>query len=353
MMARLSAAWLALGWAVTATATTPSMGCGEDSADGGTRTIEHNGIERTYRVLRPEQGGAPAPVILVFHGWGGNENEFLQDATVATLARERGYLVAAPRGLGSEDPDQSFNSWSFRGSTTGLDGDGLNALVSGDSTAICDDSKTPNYAYPSCADIRSNTCSWTHCQVDDVEFAVDLLKQLGAEYCVDLDHVYAVGGSNGGMFTWELAQNPKSAPLLRAIAPVIGLPHRGYLNPPGKSGPLPALLITGLEDEAVPPGAWEDDAFTTTSNGSDRYFYTGASAIMRTWSEAHNCSTQAPARPFESASANADCRTYCESEGGWPVVLDCRAPMGHTYAFEWSWGLILDFFDAHAASQTD
>jgi hypothetical protein len=32
----------------------------------------------------------------------------------------------------------------------------------------------------------------------------------------------------------------------------------------------------------------------------------------------------------------------------WPNVLDCRAAMGHTYALDWSWQLILDFFDAHS-----
>ena len=37
---------------------------------------------------------------MVFHGWGGDENEFLADKNVTTLADERGYIVVAPRGLG-------------------------------------------------------------------------------------------------------------------------------------------------------------------------------------------------------------------------------------------------------------
>jgi len=65
-----------------------------------------------------------------------------------------------------------------------------------------------------------------------------------------------------------------------------------------------------------------------------------------------------PARSFNTGTTQADCRTYCGggahgwsggSAGvGWPNALDCRAAMGHTYDFSWSWKLILDFFDAHS-----
>jgi polyhydroxybutyrate depolymerase len=337
---------LAPPWSAAAA---PSAGCGKALASGTYRMTDQN-VTRIYRVFVPSsyQPGTTHPMVIVFHGWGGDENEFLGDEKVTTLSDERGYIVVAPRGLGSAAPDSNPNSWSFRGSTTGVAG--------GD--AICDPYRTPNFTYPSCKNIARNTCSWTQCQADDVAFTLALVQEIESKLCVDTARVFASGGSNGGMFTWELGQNPASAPIFRAIASLIGLPHRGYLDPPGKSGGMPVLLITGTHDTTVPPGNWESANYTTTSDGN-AYYYTGASAIVRRWGTADSCPFQGqPAAAFITGIAQAQCRSYCGgsprgwsggSAGvGWPNVLDCRAVMGHTYDFSWSWRLTLDFFDAHS-----
>ncbi|MCJ7558040.1 MAG: alpha/beta hydrolase-fold protein, partial [Gammaproteobacteria bacterium] len=84
----------------------------------GTYTMEHGGVTRAFRVHLPKGYNSknPAPLVLIFHGWGGNENEFLGSKTVTSLADKRGYILVAPRGLGSGAPDNSYNSWSFSGS---------------------------------------------------------------------------------------------------------------------------------------------------------------------------------------------------------------------------------------------
>jgi polyhydroxybutyrate depolymerase len=277
----------------------------------------------------------------MFHGWGGNENNFLGNSRLTTLASLRGYVLVAPRGLGSGASDFSFNSWSFSGSTTGLAGDG---------GPVCAAPPTPDYSYASCAGTAANSCSWTHCQADDVAFVEKLTEHIKGQLCIDEDNVFATGGSNGGMFTWELAQDPRSAPLFRAIAPLIGLPHKGYLEPPGKPGEMPALLITGTFDTTVPPGEWEDPSHTITSNGSDRFFYSGATAITRSWASAHGCNVGADARPLDLGGQSADCRSYCQGGAGTlPPVVDCRIAMGHVYRLSTSWPLMLRFFEAHRA----
>jgi len=43
----------------------------------------------------------------------------------------------------------------------------------------------------------------------------------------------------------------------------------------------------------------------------------------------------------------ADRWWYCPAVRGWPLVLDCRVDMGHTYGLSWSWPLARDFFDGH------
>jgi len=328
----------------------PPAGCEPGGWRSGTYTMDHGGVTRSFRLHVPEgfQIDRPAPLVLVFHGWGGNENEFLALDSVTSQADRRGYILAAPRGLGSGAPDHRNNSWTFSGSATGLDGDGVNESRDGDTEAICDPGITPDYSYASCENEKANSCSWTHCQDEDVAFTIALVGLLRDRLCIDPNRVFAFGGSNGGMFTWTLGQNTSSAPLFRAIAPLIGLPHRGYLASKGRQGGLPALLITGTRDEVVPPGEWEDPSYTTSSNDNDRFHYTGATAITRSWAKAHGCDTGAAAVPFDDGIRQTDCRTYCGAGSGWPEVLDCRADMGHDYGLSWSWGLVLDFFDRHS-----
>lgn len=224
-------------------AVTPSSGCGKILASGSYQMTDQN-MMRRYRVFVSSgyKPGTAYPLVMVFHGCGGNENEFLAEQKVTTLANERGYIVVAPRGLGAATPDSKRNSWSFRGSTTGLAGSGEEGAASTPGAtlgAICDPARTPDYTYSSCRTVARNTCSWTQCQADDVAFTIALVSDIESKLRVDTTRVFASGGSNGGMFTWELGQNARSASIFRAVAPIIGLPHRGYLDMPARPGGLP------------------------------------------------------------------------------------------------------------------
>lgn len=307
----------------------------------GDYSLQRNGISRKFRVRLPSDYEPlnARPLVLVFHGWGGDEGEFLNDATVAREADERGYVIAAPLGLGEEEPGNYYASWSFSGSTSGLDG----TVTQGN---ICNDDLTTDYAYPSCAGIAQNGCSWTQCTDDDVAFAVDLVTALSQNLCIDPERVYAVGGSNGGMFVWDLARHDASARIFSGIASLIGMPHRGYLSPPVSASAMPAILITGMNDPTSPPGSWDQTTFTTSTDG-DHYYYTGAAAITEVWARAHYCDTDSPATPFDTGISEAECRGWnaCRGQTSWPPVLDCRHDIGHRYGLSWSWPLILDFFE--------
>jgi polyhydroxybutyrate depolymerase len=322
--------------------------CPSSSWSSGDYTLEQNGIAREFRVRLPTgyRTDQAYPLIVLFHGWGGDEGEFLDNVTVQSQSDQRGYVLVAPLGLGREEPGNRLSSWSFQGSTTGLDGDGLNAAVSGDTNAICDDDRTPDYTYPSCGGIAENGCSWTQCSVDDVAFSAALVQKVSTNVCIDSDRVYAVGGSNGGMFVWDLGRDERSAEVFRAVAPILGLPHRGYLDPPVSESGMPVISITGSRDRTVPPGEWGQDTFTTTSDG-DVYYYSSASAITKVWAEAHGCDTTVPAEPVDIGSSSMECRgwSYCQGDSQWPPVMDCRGDMGHVYNLDSSWPLILDFFE--------
>lgn len=307
----------------------------------GDYTLERDGVTRSFRVHVPDNPGiaGPYPMVIVFHGWGGDEGEFLKRAPVTTEADARGYVVVAPLGLGGEEPGNHFASWSFSGSTTGLDG----TPAAGE---ICDDALTQDYTYPSCSGVAQNDCSWTQCTDDDIAFAVELVETVSNNVCVDTDRVYAVGGSNGGMFVWDLARHESSGAAFSAIAALIGMPHRGYLGPPVLPRGMPAILITGMNDRTSPPGDWGDTAFTTTSDG-DYFYYTGATAITEAWADAHRCDTTVPPDVFDVGVDDVECRawSYCDAASAWPPVMDCRHEIGHRYGLSWSWPLILDFFE--------
>ncbi len=322
--------------------------CAASDWTSGDYTFEQQGVERAFRVRMPANydSALSYPLIVAFHGWGGDQGEFLDNATVQSESDRRGYIVVAPLGLGNEAPDNRLSSWSFQGSTTGLDGDGVNPSVPGDSRDICDDDNTADYVYPSCEGTAENGCSWTQCTVDDVSFASALVAKVSENVCIDANRVFAVGGSNGGMFVWDLGRHAASAAVFKAVAAIIGLPHRGFLDPPVSEGGMPAISVTGVRDRTVPPGDWDQDTYTTTSDG-DVFYYTGASAITRVWAEAQGCDTTVPAASFDVGAPEFDCRgwSYCQSESNWPPVLDCRSDRGHMYGLGQSWPLILEFFD--------
>ncbi len=321
-----------------ALAQTASPGCGGPIADSGSYSLQDQGITRSYRLHLPRSYDpkTPTPLILAFHGWGGDADAILDQRVVRRQANQAGVIVVTPEGLGSNEDRP--NSWTFPGSATGIDSAGA---------PICDPTVMQDETYPSCAGTAQNICSWTHCQADDMAFVAALLTDLETTLCIDTTRIFAAGASNGGMFTWSLGQDPTLAPRFRAIASLIGLPHRGYLDGPGTLH-LPALVITGTEDATVPPGAWENPAVTTSTDGT-AYDYTGATAVTQAWSTAHGCGISTPAQPVDFGGRRHDCRSYCSADGDLPPVLDCRMDTGHNGHMRRTWPLIMDFFAAHSA----
>ncbi|MEL6641111.1 MAG: hypothetical protein AAFP98_07330 [Pseudomonadota bacterium] len=332
-----------LAWATTVAAQT--AGCGGIAPDAGHHSLDADGQVRTYRLHLPRNydPATPASLILAFHGWGGDADSILDQRVVPVWFARRRTIIVAPQGLGTTEDRPA--SWTFPGSATGLDGDGVNQSVPGDTATICDPADLTDEVYPSCDGTAQNTCAWTQCQADDMAFVEDLLTSLEETLCLDLNRIYAAGASNGGMFVWGIGQNPALAPRFRAIASLIGLPHRGYLDGPGADADLPVLTITGTADATVPPGAWEDPSFTTSFDETE-YYYTGATGITQAWAEGRGCNTQIPAQPVDVGARRFDCRSYCSADGDstLPPVLDCRMDTGHNGHLRRTWPLIMTFF---------
>ena len=67
-------------------------------ASGQNMTFPHDGINRQYRIFIPDSLPKNAPLVLVLHGYGGNNNDMMNNYGWMDLAEEEGFVVAFPNG---------------------------------------------------------------------------------------------------------------------------------------------------------------------------------------------------------------------------------------------------------------
>jgi polyhydroxybutyrate depolymerase len=164
------------------------------------RTIVVAGGSRRYLLYVPAEhhAGTPTPLVLVFHGGGGNARGIAPHTGFSRLAEREGFVVAYPEGIGGR--------WN--------DGRGIAA---------------------------------SH---DDVAFVRALVDTLQAELRIDPHRIYATGISNGAMFTYRLACDLPG--VLAAVAPVAGgMPAE--LAAGCTHAPAPSILaFQGTADPLMP-----------------------------------------------------------------------------------------------------
>jgi polyhydroxybutyrate depolymerase len=142
--------------------------------------IEVGERQRTYIVHLPAgyDGKAALPLVVVFHGGGGNAANAARMSGMSAKADKEKFIAVYPNGTGPW-PDRflTWNTWSC------------------------------------CGSVLDNN-------VDDVEFVRALIGKLEREYLVDPKRIYATGLSNGGMMTYRAGC--ELSDLFAAIAPVAG-----------------------------------------------------------------------------------------------------------------------------------
>lgn len=165
-------------------------------------SLASGGLTRSALVHVPPAArrGRPLPLVLAFHGAGGNGGFMESYSGLSRLGDRRGFAVAYPSAFG----DRAY--WNIAG---------------------------PRGGSP-----------------DDVAFAQDLISALEARLCLDPGRIFATGVSNGGGMAARLGCELSDR--LRAIAPVAG----GYSSLPACTPvrPLSVLEIHGTFDRVVPYG---------------------------------------------------------------------------------------------------
>ena len=269
----------------------------------------------------------PSPLLLFFHGWGATSSSCgsLCDAD----APAAGFIALSMQGIGL--------SWNGSGSVASPGARG----------PTCEANAT-NYCYADCGSACADNCWWTTCEDSAGEVAAALDALEGA-LCVDQRMIWATGCSNGGIFLYELAQDARVAPRLAGIAPVVGLPHIGFLGAPRANPRMSYLGNLGSLDTTVPPlcNTNESDRSLDTSSQPGGWFYQTSRSTSDSVAAIKGCA--GPREPTTDWGIGAFADLNCTRVRGCPHgdVVECLAPHGHACGLDNQNAPLLAFARAH------
>ncbi|MEO8279532.1 MAG: PHB depolymerase family esterase, partial [Ideonella sp.] len=245
---------LALLWPITA------------SSQGEPGTLVFDGLQRSYRLHLPAHAPKPWPLVIVFHGFGGDGENALQQGHWVEKSDAQGFAVLAPDGSVSHaDRRASFignpRSWNS-GSGTG-----------------------------SPAQQRG---------VDDIGFVNALVEELLRKQPVDPGRIYATGFSNGAAMAFRVGLEMSER--IAAIAPV----SNSLLVPPQPlARPVSLLLIWGKDDPLNPIEGGRVKRSTGAVNRPS------AHASWQTWGNLLHC-TDEPLETVLSDRAALRAQRHCD-----------------------------------------
>lgn len=262
-----------------------SLGAGDHEL-----TIEHGGRTRRYLVHVPPSytGAVPTPLVLSFHGGGGNlEHQLALTGSIAK-SDEAGFLLVFPNGTGVL-PNRLL-TWN---------------------AGIC------------CGYAAEN-------DVDDVGFVAALLDALETQLCVDPRRVYATGHSNGAMLSYRLAcELSDRIAAVMANAGGMGDFPLGHLDMDPlafdcrPTRPVPILHLHGLADEAYP---WDGGCPTCLSMCPASF--QPVPTTIDGWVRRNGCATTATSFRDEGT---VRCVRYGGCDAGADVELCTVADGGHNW----------------------
>jgi polyhydroxybutyrate depolymerase len=166
-------------------------------------SIDYQNLSRKYSIYIPKLYSEKNrnPLVLNFHGTGGNGAEFLLQSNLTGVADTAGFLVVSPTAT-----NIMGGNWNwYKPEVTG---------------------------------------------VDDPAFISALLDTIIENYNIDANRIYCTGESRGGIFCYALAC--KLSNRIAAIAPVVATMLTKDIETCIPSHPIPVLHIHGTHDSIVP-----------------------------------------------------------------------------------------------------
>lgn len=209
------------------------------------RTLEHAGVRRTYILHVPPaaRSGKALPLVIVFHGGGGNGEGQQAYSGLDRVADREGFVTAYPDGTGGLG--RRLLTWNA-GDCCGP------AMRRG---------------------------------ADDVGFTRRLVAEIARLVPLDTSRVYATGLSNGGMMSHRLAADAPD--LVAAIAPIAGA---NDVVPRAGARAVPVMHIHSVDDPRALYAGGLGPPFPLTNS---RVNHTAVETLVARWVAHDGCPSRA------------------------------------------------------------
>ncbi len=236
-------------------------------------SLVHDGRKRTYKVHVPPSynKSIPTPLILAFHGGGGNSAMMANDKYYNWISKsdKEGFIIAFPNGT-SQLKSEKFATWN---------------------------------AGNCCGYARDN-------DIDDVGFVNAIIEEMESKFYINVKKIYATGFSNGAMLCYRLAIELSDK--LKAIAAVAGTENFDNGNP---KWPISIIHIHAKDDDASLFNGGAGPRFPTHKPVCD---FTSVPGTISRWVKRNNCNPD-PKRVMEKPGVYCD--LYFGGDNGTQIIL--------------------------------